>query len=154
MPADIGIQIVVWHVSARNSELRNTDRVRLRILSPRAAIPAKDIVSPIARKIVFLSRINAESGDFTIRDVARDVTEKMVRRHPHVFADSTAGTPAEVLRQWEEIKRREKGADAAEPSSALDGTPRSLPALRERLAARGEGSSRAEFKRKASSEAT
>src|SRR5438876_554196 len=59
-------------------------------------------------QIVFLARIGAESGSFTIRDVARTITEKMTRRHPHVFADATASTPAEVLRQWEEIKRREK----------------------------------------------
>src|SRR5262249_37577943 len=53
---------------------------------------------------------------------------KMTRRHPHVFGEATAGTAQEVLRQWEEIKRAEKG-DAAPGSSALDGIPRSLPAL-------------------------
>src|SRR5215813_14473084 len=64
-------------------------------------------------QIVFLARIHAERGDFAIRFVARDTTEKMTRRHPHVFADSTAGTSAEVLRQWEDIKRREKEAKQA-----------------------------------------
>jgi len=82
-------------------------------------------------QIVFLARIGAETGSFTIRDVARRITEKMTRRHPHVFGDASARTPAEVLRQWEEIKRREKGEahqGGPEPS-ALDGIPRSLPGL-------------------------
>jgi tetrapyrrole methylase family protein/MazG family protein len=84
-------------------------------------------------QIVFLARIHAERGDFSIADVASAVTRKMTRRHPHVFADSTASTSAEVLRQWEEIKRREKEEAAGDPdapvASAIDGIPRSLPAL-------------------------
>src|SRR5437867_10589819 len=94
--------------------------------------PLREELGDLLFQIVFLARIFTETGDFTIRDVIRDITEKMTRRHPHVFADSTAGTASEVLRQWEEIKRREKrtreeaGAGA---SSALDGVPRSLPAL-------------------------
>jgi len=81
-------------------------------------------------QIVFLARIACERGQFTIRDVARDVTEKMTRRHPHVFGDSDASTSAEVLRQWEEIKAREKeGAGRSRPGSAIDGIPRSLPGL-------------------------
>jgi len=95
--------------------------------------PLREELGDLLFQVVFLSRIFSERGDFTIRDVARGITEKMTRRHPHVFADSTAGTSAEVLRQWEDIKRREKEAKQAEgggaPASALDGVPRSLPAL-------------------------
>lgn len=80
-------------------------------------------------QIVFLARIGAETGAFTIRDVARAVTEKMTRRHPHVFSDATAATSEEVLRQWEEIKRAERGGDKVPGVSALDGIPRALPAL-------------------------
>jgi tetrapyrrole methylase family protein/MazG family protein len=80
-------------------------------------------------QIVFLSRIASEEGQFTVRDVARGIEEKMRRRHPHVFGDSTASTPEEVLLQWEEIKRREKQDKAVAEPSALDGIPRSLPAL-------------------------
>jgi len=77
-------------------------------------------------QIVFLSRIAKEKGEFTVDDVLRDITDKMVRRHPHVFGQASAGTAREVLRQWEEIKRAER---AEEEPSTLDGVRRSLPAL-------------------------
>jgi len=76
-----------------------------------------------------------EEGRFNIVDVIREIYEKMIRRHPHVFGEKRAKDAAEVLRNWEIIKkeeRREKGAveeEAAE--SVLDGVPRSLPALLE-----------------------
>jgi tetrapyrrole methylase family protein/MazG family protein len=110
--------------------------------------PLREELGDLLFQIVFLARIHAERGEFTVRDVARDIAEKMTRRHPHVFADSTAGTSAEVLRQWEDIKRREKEAKQARTgdttASALDGVPRSLPALlrAERL---GTRASRAGF---------
>jgi len=101
--------------------------------------PLREELGDLLFQIVFLSRIFAESRHFTIREVIEDITQKMTRRHPHVFADSTAGTTAEVLRQWEEIKRRERSEDPGKAeSSALDGVPRSLPALlrAERLGAK------------------
>jgi MazG family protein len=78
-------------------------------------------------QIVFLAQIAKEQGDFTVEDVVSGITEKMIRRHPHVFGKATARTSEEVLRQWEEIKRAEK--PSPEKASALDGVPRSLPAL-------------------------
>lgn len=81
-------------------------------------------------QIVFLSRIGKERGRFTIDDVVRGIAEKMVRRHPHVFGDDTARDADEVLRNWEEIKRREKAdAGAAGNESVLAGIPGALPAL-------------------------
>lgn len=84
-------------------------------------------------QIVFLSRLAKEEGHFTLDDVVRTIARKMVRRHPHVFGDARADTPEEVLRHWEEIKRREKRAadDGPDPSPArlLDGLPAALPAL-------------------------
>src|SRR5262249_45969232 len=58
--------------------------------------------------------------------VAREISEKLIRRHPHVFGDATCADSAEVLVRWDEIKRAEKGNAA---SSALDGVPGGLPAL-------------------------
>ena len=76
--------------------------------------------------LVFMhSRIAEERGAFCLADVAASACEKMIRRHPHVFGEAQASDSAAVLRQWEEIKRREKGAK----SSVLDGVSRSLPAL-------------------------
>jgi len=80
-------------------------------------------------QIVFLSRLAKEEGAFTAEDVARGIAEKMVRRHPHVFGEERADTSEEVLRNWEEIKRKEKGTQAAVPASVLAGIPRGLPAL-------------------------
>src|SRR6266849_2789133 len=77
-------------------------------------------------QITFFARVAAERGEFTIDDVIAQVHAKMVRRHPHVFGDTTAGDSAEVLRNWEAIKAEEKRAagklkgDAA-GTSILDG---------------------------------
>jgi len=76
-------------------------------------------------QIVFLSRLATEEGHFTIDDVIRGISEKLVRRHPHVFGSEVAETAEVVARNWEEIKREEKGGNRR----LLDSVPRSLPAL-------------------------
>jgi MazG family protein len=80
-------------------------------------------------QIVFLSRLAAEEGAFGAADVVRGIGEKIVRRHPHVFGDGTADTSEEVLRNWEEIKRKEKENAGASSASVLAGIPTALPAL-------------------------
>jgi MazG family protein len=85
-------------------------------------------------QITFFARVAKERGEFTIDDVIDQVHEKMVRRHPHVFAGVTAGDSAEVLRNWEAIKAEEKraaGKAAGENSSILDGVSTKAPALME-----------------------
>ena len=95
----------------------------------------------VALQVVFHARIAAERGDgtgYTIDDVADGIVAKLIRRHPHVFADVTVSGPDEVKRNWDEIKRKEK-TDRAERSgvpaagqaspSALDGVPFGQPAL-------------------------
>ena len=87
-------------------------------------------------QITFFARVAAERGEFTIDDVIEQVHAKMVRRHPHVFGEMTAGDSAEVLRNWEAIKAEEKRAagklagDAA-GTSILDGVSTKAPALME-----------------------
>lgn len=80
-------------------------------------------------QVVFHAQVAAERREFTIGQVLAATADKMVRRHPHVFGDSTASTTHEVLEQWEELKREERNAAAAIPASALDGVPRELPGL-------------------------
>jgi len=78
--------------------------------------------------IVFHSDIEREQGRFDIGDVIKIVTEKLIRRHPHVFGDTKVENSDEVLHNWENIKlaeRKEKSDDA----SLLDGIPKSMPAL-------------------------
>ncbi len=77
-------------------------------------------------QVALQSQIRAEEGAFTFDDVAAALAEKLVRRHPHVFGDVKADTPAEVLRNWQAIKAGEKEGAAG---SALGGIPRHLPAL-------------------------
>jgi MazG family protein len=95
-------------------------------------------------QIVFHSQIARETGRFTVADVIRDVHEKMVRRHPHVFGEKGAKDAADVLKNWEQIKseeRRAKGAGSdadaanqhAHAESLMAGVARSLPATMEGL---------------------
>lgn len=80
----------------------------------------------ILLQIAFHSQIASEAGRFTMQDCARLVCEKMIRRHPHVFGDTEVKDAEGVLKQWEEIKKEEKGAAR---KSVLSGVPRHLPAL-------------------------
>jgi tetrapyrrole methylase family protein / MazG family protein len=94
-------------------------------------------------QIVFHSQIAKEEGRFTVSDVIREVHDKMVRRHPHVFGEKRAKDSAEVLKNWEQIKKEEriaagkKNADGEEkegkPASLLDGVSKALPAALEGL---------------------
>ena len=91
--------------------------------------------------MVFHARIAAERNDgtsFTVDDVADGIVAKLVRRHPHVFADVTVSGAEDVKRNWDEIKREEKralalrrgeAADGQAAPSALDGVPFGQPAL-------------------------
>jgi tetrapyrrole methylase family protein/MazG family protein len=76
-------------------------------------------------QVVFHTDLAAERGAFTLEDAAQHTCEKLIRRHPHVFGDGDATDTGAVLRQWEQIKREEKG----ESASIMDGIPRALPAL-------------------------
>ncbi|MEL7070492.1 MAG: nucleoside triphosphate pyrophosphohydrolase [Cyanobacteria bacterium J06581_3] len=82
-------------------------------------------------QVVLQAQIYKERGEFDLGDVARGITEKMIRRHPHVFAAGTAKTPAEVNATWAEIKAAEK-ADSEDPdklSPKFARYARSMPPL-------------------------
>ncbi|HSV73248.1 MAG TPA: nucleoside triphosphate pyrophosphohydrolase [Chthonomonadales bacterium] len=78
-------------------------------------------------QVVFHARLEEEAGRFDARDVIGGIVEKLIRRHPHVFGDLNVGGAEEVLRNWERIKRAEKGDDGR--CSVLDGVPSHMPAL-------------------------
>jgi MazG family protein len=78
-------------------------------------------------QVVLHAAIATQAGDFTLADVARGITEKMIRRHPHVFGDVSVSGADEVHRNWEAIKATEQPDRAA--GGALAGVPGSLPAL-------------------------
>lgn len=94
----------------------------------------RDELGDLLFQIVFYAQIARERGDFTIDEVTSAVHDKMVRRHPHVFADARAENAAEVLRSWEAIKAEEKRTAPAgvdKDSSLLDRVSNRVPALME-----------------------
>jgi tetrapyrrole methylase family protein/MazG family protein len=82
-------------------------------------------------QVVFHANIAEERGAFRLRHVIERVAEKMVRRHPHVFADDGAATSGEVLRNWEAIKAEERAQKGKEDASMLDSVHKGLPAVME-----------------------
>lgn len=92
-------------------------------------------------QVVFHAQIAAEEKRFNVADVVREIHQKMVRRHPHVFGEKRAKDAGEVLKNWEQIKADERraknggqGSDAGSeaekaPASLLDGIPHTLPAV-------------------------
>jgi len=78
-------------------------------------------------QIVFHAQMASEAGRFTINDVVEAINEKLIRRHPHVFADAKVGDSDDVVRNWSRIKAEERIHSA--DRSALAGVPRSMPAL-------------------------
>ncbi|MGH6724971.1 MAG: nucleoside triphosphate pyrophosphohydrolase, partial [Pseudolabrys sp.] len=90
----------------------------------------KDELGDLLLQVAFHARMAEEQGAFDFGDVVTDITAKMVRRHPHVFADADGHTAEAVAGLWERIKaeeRAEKGEAA--PNGALAGVPLALPAL-------------------------
>jgi len=87
----------------------------------------KEELGDVLLQVVFHSELAEEGGRFNLDDVARGISEKLVRRHPHVFGETVAGDPDAVLKQWDAIKRAEKGE--ADDQPYLHGVGKGLPAL-------------------------
>ena len=77
--------------------------------------------------VMLHAQIAKDQGDFSINEVVRSITDKLIRRHPHVFGDVDANDTETVLQNWEAIKRSEPGYE--DRKSVLDGVPESLPSL-------------------------
>src|ERR1700730_169341 len=94
----------------------------------------RDELGDLLLQVVFHARMAQEQGAFAFGDVVQAITEKMLRRHPHVFGDADARRPDAVKGLWERIKAEEKAARAAQkgaaaPDGALAGVPTALPAM-------------------------
>lgn len=87
-----------------------------------------DELGDVLLQIVLHCQIAREQERFDLQQVAKGCCEKMVRRHPHVFADADVDDASAVVDQWERIKRGEKSSEQL-PLSAVSGVPRHLPAL-------------------------
>ena len=90
------------------------------------ATDIREELGDLLLQVVFHSEIAQETGRFDLDAVAKGISDKLIRRHPHVFGDAVASDPDEVLKQWDAIKRGEKGE---EDVPYLHGTGKGLPAL-------------------------
>jgi len=92
----------------------------------------QDELGDLLFQVVFHARMAEEAGRFAFDDVARGAVDKMVRRHPHVFADAEIADAEAQTRHWEDLKARERAAEIGadgQAASALDGVALGLPAL-------------------------
>jgi len=82
----------------------------------------KNELGDLLLHIVFYAKLGSETGDFDIADITRNLNEKLIYRHPHIFGDTQVDNAEDVKKNWEELKLREGKA-------VLQGVPRSLPAM-------------------------
>jgi len=123
------------HASLRPYLLEETYEA-LEAIDAGATEKLREELGDLLLQVVFHAQMASEEGAFTIEDVVADLSEKLIRRHPHVFGDADAATADAVLKRWEAIKASERApADETEDPSgiggegALGGLPRTLPAL-------------------------
>lgn len=86
----------------------------------------KEELGDLLLQPIFHAQMEAKAGNWDIEEVARAISDKLVRRHPHVFGDTEVADADEVLKNWDQIKQREKGG---EPNSILAGVPRGMASL-------------------------
>lgn len=119
------------HESLKPYLLEETYEV-LESIDQRDHAKLREELGDVLLQVIFHSQIAAEAGTFTVEDVLDVLATKLIRRHPHVFGNGNqAGALTngeQVLNQWEQIKRAEREA-AGSTQSALEGVPKTLPAL-------------------------
>ena len=116
------------HASLRGSLLEETyEALDAMASGDRAALVEE--LGDLLLHVIFHAQIGADEGAFTMDDVAAQLNEKLVRRHPHVFEDASARTPTEVTGQWERVKAEERSKKGESDRSMLAGVSRAMPAL-------------------------
>ena len=90
----------------------------------------REELGDVMMQVVFHAQIAREEGLFGLEDVLDEVCQKLIRRHPHIFGTVSANTSQEVLKNWDAIKRQEKGQNSV--SDTLRQVPTALPALMHR----------------------
>jgi tetrapyrrole methylase family protein / MazG family protein len=125
------------HASLRPFVLEETYEV-LEAIDGGSPAELREELGDFLFEAVFLARLSEEAGDFSIGDAIDAICEKLIRRHPHVFArsaDEAALSSTQVLENWETIKaderkqRTDAGQTHAKPKTTLSGVPRTLPSL-------------------------
>jgi len=91
----------------------------------------KDELGDLLLQVLFYAQMADEEGHFSIQDVAENLNAKLIRRHPHIFADAVAHTPDDVKQTWDAIKKKEKEGRESAPERLLDDVSRHQPAFLE-----------------------
>lgn len=99
------------------------------IRKPKLQSELREELGDLLMQILLHSEMAWEQGAFSIYDVAATLNEKLIRRHPHVFGELKADSPASALKNWEREKAKEKEKDKNPDVSILDGLPKGLPTL-------------------------
>jgi len=122
------------HASLRPFVLEETYEV-LEAIEHGSATELREELGDFVFEAVFLARLSEEAGDFSIGDTIDAICDKLIRRHPHVFAraeNDQAMSSAQVLEKWETIKAKERadaGPTRTSPKTTLSGVPKTLPSL-------------------------
>jgi MazG family protein len=122
------------HASLRPFVLEETYEV-LEAIEEGTPAQLREELGDFLFEAVFLAQISEEQGDFSIGDAVDAICDKLVRRHPHVFArerDDTPLTSGQVIEKWETLKQRERavaGEQPTRPKTTLSGVPKTLPSL-------------------------
>lgn len=114
------------HASVRKNFIEETYEVCEAIDTADAPLLCEEL-GDVLLQVVFHAQMEAEQGSFTFEDVCTGICKKLITRHPHIFGSVDAKTSEEVLRNWDAIKKREKGQETA--AETLSGVSKALPAL-------------------------
>ena len=114
------------HETLKSDLIEETYEV-IEAIDAKAPDKLQEELGDLLLQVMLNAQIAKDQGDFSINEVVRSITEKLIRRHPHVFGDVDAKDTETVLQNWEAIKRSEAGYE--DRQSVLDGVPESLPSL-------------------------
>lgn len=113
------------HASLRQYLLEEAHEV-VDAISRKEPVSLREELGDLLFQVLFHAQIASETGEFDITDVIESISEKMVRRHPHVFSDASAATPEAVSLQWDHIKKTKENRNHP---SRIGGVPRCFPSL-------------------------
>ena len=117
------------HDSLRKNLLEEAHEV-IEAIDSHDMVHLKEELGDVLLQVVFHAKLAEQEGQFNFNDVVDAITEKMIRRHPHIFSDVKADDAETVLTNWEEIKKKEKaGKGETESKSIMSKLPLTLPAL-------------------------
>ena len=91
----------------------------------------KDELGDLLLQVLFYAQMAQEAGHFSFEDVAKNLNNKLIRRHPHIFVGAEAADSSAVVRNWNQIKQAERNGSPSAAAGLLDTVPRSVPALLE-----------------------